>query len=161
MPTTSKGLRYPSPTAAPNVSQDIQNLASDANTALPGDWVYQLRSNAYTHNPGASMATITSGSFSVVVPSGRTLDVEFKAPRLNLGTAADARVRLVMGGVVQEYQQHSPGSGSSYAPLRLTGSVVGSGASVTTTVEAQAVVAGVTIDSSAGAGPVTIRYRIV
>lgn len=29
MPTTPSGLRYPSSSAAPNVAQDIQNLASD------------------------------------------------------------------------------------------------------------------------------------
>lgn len=34
MPTTSKGLRYPSSSAAPNVPQDIQNLASDVDGKL-------------------------------------------------------------------------------------------------------------------------------
>lgn len=31
MPTTSLGLRYPASSAAPNVPQDIQNLATDVN----------------------------------------------------------------------------------------------------------------------------------
>ncbi|WP_416902766.1 hypothetical protein [Micromonospora echinospora] len=32
MPTTANGLRYPSLSAAPNVPQDVQNLASDVDT---------------------------------------------------------------------------------------------------------------------------------
>lgn len=32
MPTTSRGYRYPASSAAPNVPQDVQNLASDLNT---------------------------------------------------------------------------------------------------------------------------------
>lgn len=34
MPTTSKGLRYPAASNVPNVPQDIQNLASDVDSAL-------------------------------------------------------------------------------------------------------------------------------
>ncbi len=32
MPSTSRGYRYPASSAAPNVPQDLQNLASDLNT---------------------------------------------------------------------------------------------------------------------------------
>lgn len=34
MPTTARGLRYPASSAAPNVPQDIQNLASDVDSTM-------------------------------------------------------------------------------------------------------------------------------
>lgn len=40
MPTTSNGLRYPASSAAPNVPQDIQNLAADVDAKIDDDgWV--------------------------------------------------------------------------------------------------------------------------
>ena len=36
MPTTANGLRYPALSAAPNVPQDVQNLASDVDTVYGG-----------------------------------------------------------------------------------------------------------------------------
>lgn len=120
-------------------------------------WVYPIRNAAYSYTLTGAMATITSGSFSVTVPSGRTLDVEFKAPRIVISNG-DSRMQLVMGGVVQDYIQYSTGA-SLYAPARLTGSIVGTGALVTTTVQAQTILGASTVDSGPG-GPVIYRYRI-
>jgi hypothetical protein len=52
MPTTAKGLRYPSATSAPNIPQDVQNLANDVDA-----W---LGYRYYDEGGGASFAITTT-----------------------------------------------------------------------------------------------------
>lgn len=63
MPTTSRGLRYPASSSAPNVPQDIQNLASDVNTKLlfPSTAVQRSTwtAQSYTATNNYNLATLT------------------------------------------------------------------------------------------------------
>lgn len=62
MPTTSWGFRYPSSSAAPNVNQDIQNLANDVQTfALPRFASIAAR-NAALPSPLSNQACIVNGT---------------------------------------------------------------------------------------------------
>ncbi len=63
MPTTSLGLRYPVLGAAPNVPQDIGNLAADANTEL-----LKLQPSWTTYTP-----TLTAVSGTPSMGSGGSL----------------------------------------------------------------------------------------
>src|SRR4051812_41187881 len=91
MPSTSKGFRYPSSSAAPNVPQDIQNLASDVNSkaaVLLGaahlastSPVLIAQFSSYT-----DIATVTATSF------GGPVTVNFEGVAFNGSSGADRSI---------------------------------------------------------------------
>ena len=69
MPTTSKGFRYPSGSAAPNVPQDIQNLAADVNSKATVSIADVNASGSGTLGTGPSwndILTVTATSYGGV-----------------------------------------------------------------------------------------------
>jgi hypothetical protein len=73
VPTTSRGFRYPSASAAPNVSQDIANLAEDVN-----DWV----SSRY-YATAAGGIGITTGNLPAA-PAASTAQLNLPAGKYDL-----------------------------------------------------------------------------
>lgn len=65
MPTTSWGLRYPASSAAPNVNQDIQNLASDVETTVIPRFTTVAARNAAITSPVANRAAIVAGRLHI------------------------------------------------------------------------------------------------
>lgn len=65
MPTTSWGLRYPASSAAPNVAQDIQNLASDVQTYSVPRFASVSARNAGLPSPVANQVAIVAGNTHV------------------------------------------------------------------------------------------------
>jgi hypothetical protein len=58
VPTTSWGFRYPAASAAPNVNQDIQNLANDVQTYVLPRFTSVAARNAAITSPVANQACI-------------------------------------------------------------------------------------------------------
>lgn len=162
MPTTTKGLRYPASSAAPNVPQDIQNLANDVNTALPGAWVVLASGNtAYNAGATASWVTLPSMSGNVTVPTGRTIDVIFQAPKVTVPTSGGVFLRLYIAGVLKRSCALQSNSATGYnIPLLLTANHVGTGASVAVRVDFMGAVAGGFVQGDGDTGP-SLEYRIV
>lgn len=158
MPTTTRGLRYPSSSAAPNVPQDIQNLAADVERELPGKWTFLVTSaNNYLYDLSETWSTPPGMSYSLVVPNDRELEVEFRSPAVYVN-AGFAHMRLMLGGVQQDLSVFSA-PGEVWTPCRLSGSVTGTGASVPILVQGLRTT-GVASVRGVESGPVTIRYRI-
>lgn len=114
MPSTSKGLRYPASTAAPNVPQDIQNLASDVDAEL-------------FVNGGAS------GAMAGTAPTaGQPLIVKVFAGSLTFNASGDQTVTFPGGafpnGVVAVYATYyaagNPANNHEFIPWGATLSTV-------------------------------------
>lgn len=124
-------------------------------------WVAAVTTNTdYDYAVPSTWTTLTQMSVNVTVPAGRTMDVEWKAPRLNLGAAMGGQTRLLINGAQQDVADYSTGSGVSlYLPGRLSGSFLGTGASVAIAVQAQCPTGTMRVQG-ANLGPVLLRYRI-
>lgn len=160
MPTTAKGLRYPASSAAPNTPQDIQNLAADVNSALPGTWVDAYASTtSYSYGPGAANTWETMTGFNVntgTIPAGRTLDVEFRAPICNAGDGF-VYVRLL----INNNEVDTAGFSATWSQVRLSGSIIpASSGFQNIVVQAQRTGTNGDVRAISGA-PLRLRYRIV
>lgn len=102
MPTTSKGLRYPASSAAPNVPQDIQNLASDVNGLLlfpatqPQRATWVAQTYAATNNYNLASITISPNvgrPYIAVVHVGGIM-------ACTTGTSGSLRINLSGTGIV-------------------------------------------------------------
>lgn len=165
MPTTSKGLRYPDSTAGPNVPQDIQNLANDVDTRLPTAWVtVYTGADSYSQTATGSATTLSGCSGSVVVPTGRTLEVDLQIPRVNVPVSGGVYVRLSINGVLMRTVVVQTGSTTSLAsPAYLNATTAGTGSSMTFLANVYGVAGGGTVQGSGdgvGNGGPLFRYRI-
>jgi hypothetical protein len=164
MPSTTKGLPYPGNLDQPAGPLQIQQLAQAVDTALPGAWV-TIVSSAPTYGPAipsTSWATLTDyAGATVTVPSGRTLDIEFKAPFVTAGVNSRVDTRLKVGSsYLDSATIVSAGTDAqNSAKMILTASVVGTGAGVAVSVEAIRV-GNAEIKGNGIVGP-SLRYRIV
>lgn len=70
MATTSSGLRYPASSAAPNVSQDIQNLASDADAKVLPAYANITARNTAIPSPTQGRACTVAGVIHTYDGSG-------------------------------------------------------------------------------------------
>lgn len=162
MPTTSKGLRYPANSDGPQGPLQIQQLASDVDNALPGPWVDLVRSlSNYNAAPPTSWGEIPDYfGRNVTVPNGRTLEVEFKAPRINVGASSQVSARLMIGANYVDSGDVIKGTSVTGADrMILTGSAVGTGATLLVYVTFLRSGDGF-VQGNGITGPV-LRYRIV
>lgn len=123
MPTTPLGLRYPASSAAPNVPQDIQNLANDVDFGFSNrQWLTTYRgTSTYDH-------TIASGSFVTVpnmtltpnIPAGRQVEIEASLPSIEFSTGGLVTVRLLMDGVEEDVANIQVSAPGTHA-VKLTG----------------------------------------
>lgn len=107
--TTSKGFRYPEDSDAPNIAQDIENLATDVDTGLDsyiaksivtaqGDLITASGSATPTRlGIGAEGTVLYSNGTAVSWAVDPTNDVVTTAGDLIYGTGADAVTRLGIG----------------------------------------------------------------
>lgn len=159
MPATAKGIRYPDPSAAPNIPQDMANLAVDVDNRLPGAWVNVFLSDlAYTWTPSATatwqnLANMT-GTTSAI-PAGRSVDVEFDSPAA-WSVSGYFFMRLLIGGVVKRAGWWA----NSRSPVHLGADAVGTGAALSIAVQGHLANGTGGVESS-GLGPTVLRYRIV
>jgi hypothetical protein len=155
---TGRQARYPASSATPNVPQDIQNLATDLTTALPGPWVTsQISAPDYSATPSAlnqwqSMPGFTSFT-TAVVTTGRELEVEAAIPVVNAG-GGFFYIRLMINNVERDRQLVS----AAWAPMKLTSRITGTGATANLRLEFQSTAA----DGNAQAvgGNLRLQYRI-
>lgn len=133
-----------------------------------GAWAYALdAAPEYGYSLTTGWATVTDASASVgVVPAGRTLEVEFSGPKLQVFTSASAQFRLAFTvGAATAYRDGAEvtnGSGSTNLtqPVRLAGSLDGAGAAVQVKIEARYVGGGgAALLGAGGAGP-KLRFRV-
>jgi hypothetical protein len=170
VPTTTTGLfRYPASTAAPNVPQDVQNLATDADSALVrARWV-DLFVSATTYNSGVTATTFTTlsghGTFTTaVVPTGAKLEVEWSAPLVGLPAGTGMQARLLIGGTVPpgaSWYWTNSNAAAIGGPIFLKGIYTGTGTTVSVVVQVLKVGTGTpTVECQSLAASV-IRARIV
>jgi len=162
VPTTSNyGLRYPQGTDTPNIAQYFQNLANDVDNALPQDWVQDSANTSFNYVAavGATWTDVTGMTFtSPVIPPGRTFEVEWKAPAL-IVAGGYLYVRLLINNAEQDTNTASHGAQLTI-PGRLTGSYVGTNATVVFKIQAQ-LSAGSGSIAATGGGAVRMRHRII
>lgn len=146
MPSTSKGIRYPSPSAAPNVPQDMQNLASDVNsrmsTYLGGGFYSGTTASVVTTTPSwTDVATFTGTSLGgecfvqwvITLANGnsgadRTGSLRVICDATQLGTIGPVSLLLAnlpRIGRAGEYSS-TPGAGSHTWKLQANGSAASS-----------------------------------
>lgn len=70
MPTTSWGMRYPASSAAPNVNQDIQNLATDVQSFTVPRFSTAAARNAALPSPQSGQLAVVAGSVHAYDGSG-------------------------------------------------------------------------------------------
>lgn len=157
--TPLNALRYPVGTDSPNIAVYFQNLATDVDGALPKDWV-AAATGAVGYDAVPSGGALPQFSVSVTVPSGRTLDVEWSAPRVVVNANGTVGLTLQIAGANVDSADYVAGTVGFTAPAKLAGSFIGTGASVTVAVIAASVGGGGRIQASTTLGP-RLRYRIV
>lgn len=130
--------------------------------AISGRWVDEVvTANTYDWGFPADYTTLAQMSATVTVPAGRTLDVEWKAPRVTCPPGGGLSLQLLIGGAQQDVQEVSTDATSAiYVSGRLTGSVVGTGAAVPIAVQGKAAAGTQSWVRGGGLGPVRLRYRI-
>lgn len=140
MPTTSRGFRYPASSAAPNVPQDLQNAVSDINADLVlGQWANDVSNTTYaTPITNTTFATLTGmGPFSVTVPAGHMLEVQFSTPIVSIPATTGVQFRINIGGTFDGpgvYLSNS-NAASMGLPVFCFAHKAGTGASVSFSVE--------------------------
>lgn len=161
MPTTAKGLRYPASSSAPNVPQDIQNLANDVDGLLSTTWTEDARSSSAISVVATAWATIF-GPYSVTVPNGRRLHVEFSAPLIDVPAGTGLQGRIFIGGTAEDakYWSNSGTTSIGFGGF-MSGSHLGTGTSVSFTVDVQKIGASTPAVSAASIGYIIVRHRIV
>lgn len=129
----------------------------------PGQWVIPtgaLGGTTYNWTIPTAMTTAPGMSGTVTVPTGRQLEVEFRAPKLTLAASADVRVQLVINGAAYDYQEFSLGANmSAYMPVALHAAVDSLSGSIAFSAQAQSVAATNTLQGIGASGPL-LRYRI-
>ncbi len=86
MPTTSKfSLRYPSLSDAPNIPQDIQNLASDADAAMTVPMCHLVQQVAQSGWTTSTPTAVTFGSGSEVIDTDALHDTSTNTSRVVIG----------------------------------------------------------------------------
>lgn len=86
MPTTSKfALRYPSLSDAPNVPQDVQNLASDVDSAMTRPMCYLVQQTAQTGWTSGTSTAVTFGAGSEVIDTDTLHDTSTNTSRVVIG----------------------------------------------------------------------------
>ena len=160
MPTTAKGLRYPNGSDSPNVAQYIQNLASDVDAQLGTTWTEHVRSSSAL-SVVATAFGVLHGPFSVTVPTGRRLHVEWSCPLIDVPAGTGMQGRIVIGGTVEDAKYWS-NSGTTSIGFGgwMSGTKVGTGASVSFQVEALKVGASTPVASAASIGFIIVRSRV-
>jgi len=101
VPTTSKGLRYPASSAAPNVPQDIQNLASDIDTRFTRFNQFSVGWNATTI---AGLNNITTNSITVPAQSGPYLLVAHVGVLSTMNGTTIPTLQLLVNGAIKAQQ---------------------------------------------------------
>lgn len=99
MPTTSHGLRYPASSAAPNVPQDIQNLATDIDNNMEAKFFQTNFPSSFvsgTNNIATSTLSINPGI------GGYVLCVTVSSLITAAGTATP-RLEVLIAGAVKLY----------------------------------------------------------
>lgn len=132
-------------------------------TAIPATWVTPTTSsNTYSAAVNTTAFTDLPGysALSITVPAGRTLELDYAAPKVTSPSGIIVRLQLVADGVALDGAEQTSSSAQVVVPIRLGGSVVGTGAAVIVSVQAFASGAGAAVGATTNRGP-RLRYRIV
>lgn len=159
MPTTGgRSLRYPASSAAPNVAQDIANLANDVDANLPYQWFEIMKSaTSYSFAPvGVGVWETLPGSSgsTLVVPTGRSVNVEFRAPS-GYADGGYFMVRLLVAGQIVDGNWWT----NTRGPSHLSGNVTGAGATIPVSVQAQRL-SGLGAIECGNLAPAVLRYQV-
>jgi hypothetical protein len=165
MPTSPRGIVYPDSSGHTRIWDHLHDMATSIDAALPGQWVNDLESavgyNMSVTATAAGTLITTGGPYNVTVPTGRELEVEFRAPLQDTPAGTGIVTLLLIGGVVKDGCYQSNSGAAAYAgPANLHGVVIGTGAAVAIRVEAYKVGGGTPSIQGAGIAPVRIRHRI-
>lgn len=136
-----------------------RNAGSGWVQVTSGQWV-DITRMAYSTTVNTTWTNVTNPT-PILVPAGKSLEVEFHAPAVQVPAGGGCSVELIVGSIMYG-ARFSIGAGVGiHLPLSMSDSVVGAGANVTTWVRAAAHVGTVTIGSDAfNSAPVIFRYRI-
>lgn len=123
-------------------------------------WVEIMNNVSYDYIPGASWGELPGAGADVVIPAGRTCDVELTVPKVNVLTSGTVALRIMAGSVIVDLAEHTVGPyGGAVFAAKLTGSVGGSGTAVRLAAQGLVIGGGGRVQAS-GAG-VRLRYRVV
>lgn len=133
----------------------------DSTISARGTWtilVNSLTSYSTPLNTGGFVDLSGYSDLSVTVPTGRVLDLEYTLPRLISRASGTAQVRLAVDGTVLDATEQGA-TVELTIPVRLTGSVVGTGAAVNIDVQGFSAGSAGQAAGSTSRGP-RLRYRI-
>lgn len=121
MPTTSRGYRYPALSSAPNVPQDIQNLASDVNTDVQG-----LASQiACRLTQGTGQSGWTSGTYNAITFTSEDFDWGTLHDNVTNPSRINIGVKLGLWEVSGQYAAAANGNTTNHrVKLSMNGSSV-------------------------------------
>ena len=167
MPTTARGHRYPASTASPNVAQDLQNLATDINVDQNlGLWTTTVTNGSFNLSvSNTTFATATGlGPYSVTVPTGHQLEVEFMCPLIDVPATTGFQIRIAMSGTYEASGYWTNSNAASIGTgCTLRAYKAGTGASMSYQVEVVKNGTGTPVMNASlvTGGKILLRHRII